>query len=223
MTRPKALFAPILLVLFLSSLVCAQEPFSWVGQRVVTKYHYPVKVENRVVDDGRWHIYTVGRVNGDWLWVTWQSIEGWLPVSQVVPFDQAIDFYTQEIRANAGNSGAWMSRGLIWQSKNECDIAIADFNEAIRLNPGFSTAYESRGRAWQDKKEHHKAIADFNDAIRLNPTYAWDFIDRGNSWFDKKEYDKAIADYNEAIRLNPKFAEAHNNRGNVWLHKKDFD
>jgi hypothetical protein len=45
-----------------------------------TKYKYPVKVGNQVVEDGsRHHTYTVKRAEGDWLWVVSGSIEGWLP------------------------------------------------------------------------------------------------------------------------------------------------
>jgi hypothetical protein len=55
-----------------------------VGQRVVTKHQYPIKVGDRVVDDGStFRIYTVTQVNGDWLWVVSGSIEGWVPARQV--------------------------------------------------------------------------------------------------------------------------------------------
>jgi tetratricopeptide (TPR) repeat protein len=216
MIRSKAPFAPIVLVLFMPSLLAAQEPSSWVGQKVVIKYNYPVKVGDRVVDDGVRHVYTVTRTNGDWLWVTWRHIEGWLPASHVVPFDQAIDFYTQEIRSNRGNSAAWSLRGGIWHQKNEFDIAIADFNESIRLNPSSSNAYHGRGWAWYKKKEFDKAIADYNEAIRLDPGSAWTYPNRGLAWKAKKEYDKAIADYNEAIRLDPKHITAYNNRAFLW-------
>ena len=64
------------------------------------------------------------RAEGDWLWVVSEGVEGWLPVSRVVPFDQALDFYTSEIRSNPSSSGAYNGRGLIWNDKKEYDIAL---------------------------------------------------------------------------------------------------
>ena len=213
----------VLLCLVFVAPVFAQETFSWIGQKVVIKYAYPVKVGDRVMDDGSFHVYRVTRANGDWLWVTWQSIEGWLPASQVVLFDQAINFYTQEIAENPGNSGAWGQRGNIWEQKQEYDIAIADLNEAIRLNPVAANAYNNRGNAWGNKKEYDKEIADYNEAIRLNPTNAALYANRGWARANKKEYEMAIADCNEAIRLNPTLADAYDHRGVAWRHKKEYD
>ena len=110
----------VLSLLVLPHLVVAQETSSWIGQKVVTKYGYSIKIGDRVVEkQGFFHVYTVQRTNGDRLWVVSDSVEGWIPASQVVRFDQAIDFYTQEIKANPGNSGAWRERGLIWKEKKD--------------------------------------------------------------------------------------------------------
>jgi tetratricopeptide (TPR) repeat protein len=205
------------LLAFVAIHVNAQEARSWIGQKVVIKYKYPVKAENRVVDDGsRFRIYTVARVNGDSLWVASGSIEGWLPAGQVVPFDQAINFYSQEIRANPGNPAAWVRRGIIWFEKKEFDIATADLNEAIRLDPGNALTYNARGRARGYKKEYDKAIADFNEAIRLDPKDALAYQNRGAAWHFKNESAKAIADLNESIRLNPKLAAPYNYRALLW-------
>ena len=206
----------LLLCLAFVTPAVAQETFSWIGQKVIAKYGYPIKIEDRVVPTHGFHVYTVQRTNGDWLWVVSGSVEGWIPSSQVVLFDQAIDFYTQEIRASPGNSGAWGQRGIIWDEKKEYDKAIADYNEAIRLDPKYATAFINRGNAWSNKKEFDKAIADYNEAIRLDPKDVLAYDNRGDAWRAKKEFDKAIADYNEAIRLDPKGADAYNELAWLW-------
>ena len=89
----------VLLMLVLPHLVLAQETSSWIGQKVVTKYGYSIKIGDRVVEKQNFfHVYTVQRANGDRLLVVSDSVEGWIPASQLVRFDQAIDFYTQEIK-----------------------------------------------------------------------------------------------------------------------------
>ena len=139
----------------------AQDKSPWVGKKVVTRYAKPLKVLDGTVDDGKiFRVYSVERVNGDWLWLVSGSVEGWVVTGDVVPFDQGIDFYTQEIRANPKNSSAYNWRGLFWSEKEEHNIAVADYNEAIRLDPKYAAAFYNRGNAWYDKKEYDKAIAD---------------------------------------------------------------
>jgi tetratricopeptide (TPR) repeat protein len=214
----------LLLGLVFLNAATAQEPSAWLGRKVVTKYTYPVKLGEQVVDDdSEFRQYTVTRVNGDWLWVVSGSIEGWLPFSQVVLFDQAIDFYTREIKLNPANANAYHMRGMIWQDRKELDISISDLNEAIRLDPNQSTFWDTRGQVWGDKKEYDKALGDCNEAIRLDPKSALAYITRGLAWSGKQRYDKAITDYNEAIRLDPKSAMAYMNRGVAWTHEKDYD
>jgi tetratricopeptide (TPR) repeat protein len=211
-------------LVFLNAAAAVQQPFTWVGQKVVTKYQYPVKVGNQIIEDGSRHeIFTVTRTEGDWLWVVSGSIEGWLPVSQVIRFDQALDFYTNEIHSNPANAAAYSSRGVIWDDKKEYDIALADYNEAIRLNPTNAVVYNNRGGIWIIKKDYEKAVADYNEAIRLDPRYVLAYIGRGQAWNNKKQYDKAIADYNEAIRLDPKYADSYSDRGAAWGAKKEYD
>ena len=183
----------------------AQDSSSWIGKKVVTKYDCPVTIGGRPVEkQNLFHVWTVKRTKGVWLWVVSGSLEGSIPASKVVPFDRAIKFYTHEIAANPGSSEAWGERGIIWLEKKEADIAIADFNEAIRLNPADRITFNWRGNAWSSKKDYDKAINDFNEAIRLDPTCANYYINRAGAWHDKTEYDKAVADYSEAIRLDPR-------------------
>ncbi len=216
----------------------AAEPDPWVGKRVITKYGTVLKVGKAVVDDADWgknlargkdqnvsRVYRVERTNGPWLWLVAEEsgARGWMQAAQVIPFDQAIDYITAEIRANPGVATYYNDRGLVWSDRHEYDIAIADYNAAIRHESNEAIYFNNRGNAWYKKKEYDKAIADYNEAIRLDPKYADAFHSRGYAWGDKKEYDKAIADYNEAIRLDPKFALAFINRGIAWGAKKEYD
>jgi tetratricopeptide (TPR) repeat protein len=163
----------------------AQGNGGWVGERVITRYGTVLKVGRKIVDDEKVHrIYTVEQTNGPWLWLVAEKsgVSGWVQVSQIVPFDQAIDFYTSEIRANPGSASAYVGRGIIWGDRREYDIAIADFNEAIRLDPKDAVAYNNRGLAWKNKQEYDKAIVDYDKAIRLDPKFAWAYNNRAWLW-----------------------------------------
>ncbi|HMB04412.1 MAG TPA: tetratricopeptide repeat protein, partial [Isosphaeraceae bacterium] len=169
-------------------------------------------------------VYRVQKVDGPWLWLAAESrgSSGWVQAEQVVPIDQAIDYYTNEIRANL-DSSTYATRGSIWLDKHEYDIAVGDFNEAIRLDLRNEAAFVGRGNAWRAKKELDKALADYNEAIRLDPNYALAYHNRGLAWSDKGELDKALADYGAAIRLDPNDASAYYNRGNAWSDKGELD
>jgi tetratricopeptide (TPR) repeat protein len=209
---------------------------SWQGRRVITKFGTVLRVGKRVVDDEKREpdargserrlsrVYRVERVNGPWLWVVEEgrAARGWVRVGQVVPFEDAIDYYTEGIRANP-TASAYASRAAIWCHRKEYDLAIGDCNDAIRLDPRYEVAHSSRGLAWYAKGEYDRAIADYGEAIRLDPRYPAAFNNRGNAWRAKRDYDRALADYTEAIRLDPKDAFAFNNRGIVWSDRGEYD
>ena len=195
--------------------VRGQDPSPWVGRQVVFKARDPLRRGFRV--------YQVERVDGDRLWLAAGGVSGWARSDEVIPFDQAVDFFTQAIRADPGAAKSYVLRGLIREARGEYDRALADYGEAIRLDPRSAVAFHNRGIVWSHKKEFDRALADLNEAIKLDPKRAPAFNDRGNVWSDKREYDRALADFDEAIRLDPKFAGAFSDRGNTWSHKKEYD
>jgi tetratricopeptide (TPR) repeat protein len=213
-----------LLMLASDGVTPAQDARSWIGTRVVQKRSdFTLKIGNQVIDTKKIDIYRVERVNGSWLWLHAPGISGWAKMSDVVPYDQAIDYFTGVIQGNPRDGYAYTMRAIIWRDKNELDIALGDYNEAIRLDPTHAWVFNNRGLVLHDKNEYDRAIADYNEAIRLDPKYDSAYYNRGRSWQAKKDYDRAIADYNEAIRLDPKYAMAYNSRGNAWQAKKDYD
>jgi tetratricopeptide (TPR) repeat protein len=210
----------------------------WIGQRVITKAATVLKVGRQVVDDARrrkslaisgydrnaFRVYRVQHVNGTWLWLKaeYGNVEGWARAEQVIPYDQAIDYLTAQVRARP-DSELYNHRGIVWHERGESDSAMADFNEAIRLEPRNEAAYFNRGLVWSARGDHDRAIADYTRAIQLDPKYSDAYHSRGNDWYFKEELDKAIADYSEAIRLDPAFSLAYYNRGFAWSLKQDYD
>jgi len=140
----------------------AQAENGWIGKRVITQYGTVLQVGNQVVDDeGRgknlargkdqnvFRIYKVEQANGSRLWLVAEGsgVKGWAPAANVILFDQAIDYITNQIRANPGAASNYVWRANIWSARKEFDIAIADCNEAIRLDPGNAAPYVGRGAA----------------------------------------------------------------------------
>ncbi len=196
-----------------------QNESGWLGKRVVLRHGSVLRVGKDVVHDQQvFRIYKVERVSGPWLWVraAQVGVEGWVRAAEAVPFDQAIEEFTNQIRANPADGSAYVARGYIWIERAEYNLAVADFSEAIRLDPTDPACWTVRGGAWAHKKDYDKAIADYNEAIRVDATHAHAYYDRAVVWKYKKDYGKAIADYNEAIRLDPKDRDSHNNLAWLW-------
>ena len=214
----------LLVCLILAGVAHGQAKDPWAGVKVVTKYARPLRVDDRIVDDGTtFRVYTVEKAEGKSLRLVAGSVEGWVQESDVVRFDEAADFYSAEIRDNPDNAAAHNSRGLLWREKGEPGFAIMDFDESIRINPNDPAAHNNRGNARLAKREFDRALADYDEAIRLKPNYTMAYVNRGNTWQAKKEFDRAILDYDQAIRLKPDHAMAYNNKGNALRAKKEFD
>src|SRR4051812_22120989 len=91
----------LLACLVLAGAADGREEDPKVGLRVVTKYRQPLRLGRRVVDrDETFRVYTVKAVQGNYIWIAAGDARGWVSTSAVVPFEDAVDFYTEEIRAN---------------------------------------------------------------------------------------------------------------------------
>jgi hypothetical protein len=68
-------------------------------------------------------VYLVEHVNGNWLWLKTkkEDVKGWVKVEYVIPFDQAIGYFSDQIRARPNEPAWYTDRGTIWQEKGESD------------------------------------------------------------------------------------------------------
>ena len=216
---------PLFVVVWsLSATAFAQQE----GERIfVTADEAPLRSQDATTGTvSKGNVLVVRNVNRDRFWVTYssgsQTVSGWIDRSDVIPFSQALGFFSEDLKRNPTPT-AYVARAVIWEDKGDYDAAIADFNEAIRLDPTFKWAYNNRGFAWKQKNDYDRAISDFNTAIHLDPKDAMPYMNRANAWSHKKQYDKAMSDYDEAIRLDPKFPQPYNNRGTLWNAKGKYE
>lgn len=159
----------ILLITVLPSFLVAQERDPWLGKSVFVKEGAVAKVGNETVDRSKLLFpSTVGDVNGDWLWLG----RAWVQKKDVMEAQEALEFYTEQIRLSPGVSSNWNGRAAVWNEKGEIENAIKDATEAIRLDPKEATAYGRRGDSLHEKGDLDAAIKDFTEAIRLDPKFS---------------------------------------------------
>ena len=156
---------------------------NWIGKRAIPKYQTPLKVNGEVVDPcNEFRIYDVKSVRQNSVFLAHGTIGGWIEASDVVLYEDAIDYFSAEIRRDPSNWSAYSTRGLLWTNRGEYDKAIADYNEIIHIAPDSPWGYLARGFTWIHKKQFDNAIQDFEEAIgkapkdfRLYNNLAWIF------------------------------------------------
>jgi tetratricopeptide (TPR) repeat protein len=114
---------------------------------------------------------------------------------------------TENIRLHPDDAMTYICRGLVYESMNNFDMAIADYSAAIRLGPD-KVLYYSRGDMYLRNGDLDKAIVDYTEAIRLNANFAEAYLNRGLAYEKNGDTDSAIADYTEALRIDPNREDA---------------
>ncbi|HEV7222287.1 MAG TPA: tetratricopeptide repeat protein, partial [Pirellulales bacterium] len=209
----------VAIVLVVGLAARAAEDESWVGKHVLGKRpDLALKVGEtfgaKVADLPQ--PMRVEREEGHWLWIDFAGKAGWLKKSDVVPFDQAVDYFSEVIQREPRGAWAYNLRGLVRERQGELQAAVRDFTEALRFDPQLAVAYNNRGIALDRNGEPKRAIEDYREALKLDPNYAAAYNNRGLAWSSLGDDKQAIADFDRAIRLDPKFAAARNNRGVAW-------
>jgi tetratricopeptide (TPR) repeat protein len=137
--------------------------------------------------------------------------------------DEQLHFYTEAIRLQPFNVGAFISRGNARRDKGDVEGALQDYNEAIRLKPDWALAFNGRGIARLLKGDVEGALQDYNEAVRVKPDWADAFVGRGLARYVKGDVEGALQDSTEAIRLKPDLALAFVGRGLALYDKGDVE
>ena len=127
-------------------------------------------------------IYLVERVDGPLLWLKAKGgrTSGWAAAADVVSIEQAVDFFTAQIRTHPHNAFPYASALSFTLTRDELDSPSATSTRPSASIPN-TAARCGRGTTWLSKKQFDKAIADFDEAIRLDPKNTVAYIGRGNS------------------------------------------
>ena len=203
-------------ILLLVTLIPATEPASRaaelakkysIGDRVVQRSRaFKLHVGDRRTERSvPFDIWSVEKVDGPNIWVSASvGIAGWTRADQVVSIDQAMAFFSEQIRDHPRDAFARVSRAVLWLDKNELDKALTDCNEAAQIDPRYGVAYESRASVWLAKNELDKGICDVELALRLDCESVTAYVLRGRIFAQKLAYDKAMADFEQAMRIDPR-------------------
>ena len=127
-----------------------------------------MRIGKQVVATGdKYRLYSVSQKNGRWLWLVSEDVKGWAQADEVIPIRQAVNYYSEVVKAKPNQPNAYFFRAIVWGLQGELDKAVADFGEVIRLDPKLPMAFKNRGNCWHLLADFDRAIADYTEAIRL--------------------------------------------------------
>ena len=210
-------FRSLLVVLFALPRL-AEDPR--IGQKVFWKAGAKATVDDKEVAIGTVPFPAVAsKAEGDRLWLE----TAWVEQEDVMLADDALAYYSEQIRGDAKNAALWRSRAVIRSHQGEHDSAIADYSEAIRLEPKDAQRVP---RAWLHNTP--KASSTRQSPTTMKPPVSSPIMRRAHycravTWCAKGDFDKALGDYDEAIRLEPKLAWAYYGRAIVWRNRGEYD
>ena len=97
-------------------------------------------------NDSTLRFYRVEQVDGSSLLLKpiGQGKSGWASAGQVIPAEQALDFFTTKIRLDPKDPFPFAMVGLLRADKHEYDLAIRSYDEAIRLDPKSAASFSGR-------------------------------------------------------------------------------
>jgi tetratricopeptide (TPR) repeat protein len=154
---------------------------------------------------------TVRDIQNDFLFLG----AGWIKQEDALSVDEALDYFSQQIKLNPTEPAYWNNRGRVWDEKKEFDKAIADYQEAAKLIPDDPTTHNNIGTALQSKGDHATAIQHFDAALQSNANDAAVYYNRGRANQYTGNYAAAAKDYAESVRVNPAYLPGYNNV--AWL------
>ena len=168
-------------------------------------------------------IYDVERVDGPKLWIKAEAerYRGRVMSDQVIPVDQALEFFTEQIRTKPRDAFAYALRATVWLDKREFDRAVADFTEAIRIDPKCAAAFVGRASLAVERPQTGESHRRLHTSHPTGARLVSRVYRRGRLWLQRLEYDEAIADFTAAIRVDPNCVEAYESRATTWHRKLD--
>jgi tetratricopeptide (TPR) repeat protein len=124
---------------------------------------------------------------------------------------EAIEHYTQALRANSDYAEAHNNLGDALFMTGRTSEAIAEYKEALRIDPGYAHAHNNLGNAFFQKGRTSEAIEHYKQALRIDPNSAYAHNNLGAALAQIGRISEAIEELKAALRINPSYIDARNN------------
>jgi tetratricopeptide (TPR) repeat protein len=90
---------------------------------------------------------------------------------QLQDYDLALEDIARAIALDSNFAPAWRNKGLVLETMNRNQEAIAAYDQALKLTPDDYNTWTNRGFALYKLKQYAAAKASFEEALVINPKY----------------------------------------------------
>jgi tetratricopeptide (TPR) repeat protein len=141
--------------------------------------------------------------------------------------EAALAAYSEALKLNQADNGAWCSRGNVYRRLGQRDKALEDYNQAIALVAGYQPALHGIGELHFELGEWNKAIVAYSEAVKClkleNNTYrrVASYFGRGQAYQQLGKWDEAVADFRVVIALEPTNNRVYGRLGMALLRRKE--
>ncbi|MEZ6043902.1 MAG: tetratricopeptide repeat protein [Planctomycetaceae bacterium] len=137
-------------------------------------------------------------------------------------YDRAISDFTESLRREQKNAGAFNNRGQCHYLKGEYQKAIQDYSMALNLDPKHFLARNNRAIAYIAMQQYPNALADLQTALQQVPEYPEALNNRGVVFQKMGKLDDAIRDFTAALKVDPQYTDSLGNRAFTHKLKGDY-
>ena len=136
---------------------------------------------------------------------------------------ESIKWYSEAISKQSKFSDAYYNRGLVYQSLDKNDEALADFQKAFELDPRFSAALSKQTELLQNLQQFDLALESAAKLVKnfQDSSAFWSL--QGDIYLQKTQYNDALASYEHALLLKPNAVETLINKGIVYQELGQLD
>jgi serine/threonine-protein kinase len=113
------------------------------------------------------------------------------------------------------------NRSLLYERKNNLDMALADTEKICELTPGRTEPILRRSRLLREKRSLDAALSVMDAALAKNDGVASFFEERATIFVLKGDFARARADIDKALQVDPKHAASYVERARIKLHDGD--
>jgi Tfp pilus assembly protein PilF len=129
--------------------------------------------------------------------------------------EAAIELIGRAIESNNYDPSYHCSRGLVLQSLDRLDEAVANYDHALLLNPDYALALINRGLALETLERCAEAVESYDRALAIEPDFALAWLNRGITLQELGGLAEALESYDRVLALRPDHAEALLNRASI--------
>jgi tetratricopeptide (TPR) repeat protein len=121
-------------------------------------------------------------------------------------YDEAVEYFDEAIRLDAGNSTYWLDKGVAFYNLDRYDEALLAYDEAINIDPSNVNAWFNKGATLDKQGRLDEAIKAYDEALKIDPNNADIWYDKGIALHALGRTSESIQASDEAIRLDPNYA-----------------